>query len=452
VYLPKRDSAKMRPRSIPAMTDRAMQALYLLALEPLAETRGEPNSSGFRTARSPADATAPGFNGLAKRQSPPWIWAGDIRACFDTISHAWLLAHLPMEKAILQKWLCAGYLERHVFHPTEQGTPPGGTCSPVLANLPRDGLEPRLRTHYPKAKRAGKRAQVTVIRFADDFIVTGRTKALLEEEVKPLLEQFLRERGLELSAEKTRIIHLEDGVDFLGQNLRKYRGKLLIKPAKRHVQAFLAKGIIKAHKQAPAGTLVLLLNPVIRGWACLHQHVVSKHTFRAVDQAIFHTLWHWARRRHPTKPTRWVKAHYFDPVGGRHWVFHGAADGAERQLFAASSIAITRHIKVKGEANPFDPAWEGYFEHRLQVKMANTLKGRRQLLSLWKAQDGRCPICHQPITESTGWHSHHLIWRSKGGPDTAVNRVRLHPECHREVHSRQLLVVKPRPIGGGGVA
>jgi RNA-directed DNA polymerase len=426
VYLPKRDSAKMRPRSIPAMTDRAMQALYLLALEPLAETRGEPNSSGFRTARSPADATAPGFNGLAKRQSPPWIWAGDIRACFDTISHAWLLAHLPMEKAILQKWLCAGYLERHVFHPTEQGTPPGGTCSPVLANLPRDGLEPRLRTHYPKAKRAGKRAQVTVIRFADDFIVTGRTKALLEEEVKPLLEQFLRERGLELSAEKTRIIHLEDGVDFLGQNLRKYRGKLLIKPAKRHVQAFLAKGIIKAHKQAPAGTLVLLLNPVIRGWACLHQHVVSKHTFRAVDQAIFHTLW--------------------------HWVFHGAADGAERQLFAASSIAITRHIKVKGEANPFDPAWEGYFEHRLQVKMANTLKGRRQLLSLWKAQDGRCPICHQPITESTGWHSHHLIWRSKGGPDTAVNRVRLHPECHREVHSRQLLVVKPRPIGGGGVA
>jgi RNA-directed DNA polymerase len=180
-----------------------MQALYPLALEPLAETRGDPNSYGFRTARSPADAMAQGFNVLAKRQSPRWILEGDSRACFDTISHAWLLAHIPMEQAILQKWLCAGYLERHVFHPTEQGAPQGGTCSPVLANLTLDGLEPLLRTHYPKGRRAGKHAQVNVIRFADDFIVTGRTKALLEEEVKLLIEQFLRERGLELSAEKT---------------------------------------------------------------------------------------------------------------------------------------------------------------------------------------------------------------------------------------------------------
>jgi RNA-directed DNA polymerase len=214
-------------------------------------------------------------------------------------------------------------------------------------------------------------------------------------------------------------------VDVLGPHRRQYRGTFLLHPAQQNVQAFLAtvRGIIKAHKQGPAGTVVRLLNPVIRGWAGFHPHVVRTHTVRAVDHAIFHTLWPWARRRHPTKPTRWVKEHDFDTVGGRHWVFHGEADGADRQLFAACSIAITRHTKVKGEANPFDPAWEGYFEHRLQVKMANTLKGRRQLLSLWKAQDGRCPIGHQPITASTGWHSHHLIWRSKGGPDTAVNRL-----------------------------
>ena len=251
--------------------------------------------------------------------------------------------------------------------PTEQGTPQGGPCSPVLANLTLDGLERLLRERYPTNTRRGTRAQVNVIRYADDFIITGRSKALLQEEVKPLVEQFLRERGLELSDEKTRITHIEDGVDFLGQHLRKYRGKLLINPAKKNVQAFLAKvrGIIKAHKQTPAGTLILLLNPIIRGWAGYHRHVVSKRTFRAIDRAIFHTLWQWARRRHPTKPTRWVKDRYFGTVGGRHWVFHGEADGAERQLLAAASIPITRHIKVKGEANPFAPAWERYFQHRL---------------------------------------------------------------------------------------
>jgi RNA-directed DNA polymerase len=444
----------MRPLSIPCMADRAMQALYLLALEPLAETTGDPNSYGFRTGRSPADAIAQCFNALAKRHSPTWILEGDIRACFDTISHAWLLAHMPLDTALLQKWLRAGYMEQRILHPTEQGTPQGGPCSPVLANLTLDGLERLLRERYPKNTRRGTRAQVNVIRFADDFIVTGRTKALLQEEVKPLIEQFLRERGLELSDEKTRITHIEDGVDFLGQHLRKYRGKLLITPAKKNVQAFLAKvrGIIKAHKQTPAGTLILLLNPVIRGWAGYHQHVVSKRTFRAIDRAIFHTLWQWARRRHPTKPTHWVKDRYFGTAGGRHWVFHGEADGAERQLLAAASIPITRHIKVKGEANPFDPAWERYFEHRLSLKMTTTLKGRRQLLALWKAQNGLCPICHQPITEITGWHSHHILGRAKGGPDTTANRVLLHPDCHREVHSQALHVAKPRPARGVGVA
>jgi RNA-directed DNA polymerase len=196
---------------MPSMSARARQALYLRALEPLAATRGDPHSYGFRPARSPAEALAQGFNGLAKRQSPPWSLAGDIRACGDTSRHAGFLAPIPMEKAILQKWWCAGYLARHVFHPTEQGAPQGGTCSPVRANLTRDGLEPLRRAHYPKGRRAGKRAQVNVIRFADDCIVTGRTKALLEEEVKPLSEQLLRERGLDLAAEKPQITHLGTG-------------------------------------------------------------------------------------------------------------------------------------------------------------------------------------------------------------------------------------------------
>ena len=444
----------MCPLSIPCMTDRAMQALYLLALEPLAETRGDPHSYGFRTGRSPAHAIGQCFNALAKRPSPTWIFAGDIRACFATISHAWLLAHMPLDTALLQKWLRAGYMEQRVLHPTAQGTPQGGPCSPVRANLTLDGLERLLRERYPKHTRRGTRAQVNVIRDADDFIVTGKPKALLQEAVKPLIDQFLCERGLALSDAKTRITHIEDGVDFLGQHLRKSRGNLLITPAKKNVQAFLAKvrGIIKAQKQTPAGTLILLLNPVIRGWAGYHQHVVSKRTFRAIDRAIFPTLWQWARRRHPTKPTRWVNDRYFGPVGGRHWVLHGEAAGAERQLLAAASIPMTRPIKVQREANPFDPAWERYVEHRLSRKMTTTLQGRRQLLALWKAPTGLCPICHQPLTEITGWHSHHLLGRAKGGLDTTANRVLLHPDGHREVHRQAWHVAKPRPARGVGVA
>jgi RNA-directed DNA polymerase len=199
-----------------------------------------------------------------------------------------------MDKAILRKWLKAGFMEQAVLYPTEAGTPQGGICSPVLANLALDGLERKLRERYPKATARSRKAQVNLARFADDFIITGRTKALLEQEVRPLVEQFLRERGLELSAEKTRITHSEEGFDFLGQHVRKYHdGKVLIKPSRAAVAALLTKvrTIVKANKQATPGYLSSILNPVIRGWANYHCHVASKQTFRAVDNAIFLTFW-----------------------------------------------------------------------------------------------------------------------------------------------------------------
>ena len=208
-----------------------------------------------------------------------------------------------MDRAILRKWLKAGYMEKQVLHATEEGTPQGGIISPVLANLALDGLERRLREQYPvrgKGSEKGRRAGVHLIRYADDFIITGKTKELLEDEMKPLVESFLSERGLELSAEKTKITHIEEGFDFLGQNVRRYsHGKLWVKPSKKNIHTFLEKvrSHVKRSLHAPAWRLATDLNLMIRGWALYHRHVKSTRTFSSVDRAIFIALWRWACSR-----------------------------------------------------------------------------------------------------------------------------------------------------------
>jgi RNA-directed DNA polymerase len=457
IYIPKSSGDKMRPLSIPTMRDRAMQALYLLALDPVAETTADPNSYGFRTARSAADAIEACFIALCRNDRAQWILEGDIRSCFDQIAHEWLVAHIPMDKTILRKWLKAGYMENYRFHATVDGTPQGGIISPVLANMTLDGLEQLLISHFPKKGRPEKRAKVNFIRYADDFCVTGNSKELLEQEVKPLVEQFLRERGLQLSAEKTVITHIEQGFDFLGQTIRKYhrgkRTKFFITPSKKSVKAFLRKvrKRIKESRDLTAGELIAELNPMIRGWALYHRYVVSKAIFHAADHAIFQAIWDWARRRHRHKPRRWIKDKYFPDKGPNRWIFTGVLKDEEGQvkvvrLLLASSIRIERHTKVRAEANPYALDWETYFEKRLDVQMNARLKGKRWLIHLWKEQQGLCPVCHQKITKITGWHSHHLLWRSKGGSDRVENRVLLHPTCHQQVHNQGLHVEKPRPV------
>ena len=455
VYIPKSDGKTMRPLGIPTMKDRAQQALHLLALDPVVETTADHNSYGFRQQRSCADAIEQCFNTLSK-PNPQWILEGDIKSCFDRISHDWLLAHVPMDRAILQKWLKSGYMEKHVLHETADGTPQGGIISPALSNCALDGLERLLKekfpTKRPHSSLGGKFACVNLIRYADDFIITGRTKELLEGEIKPLVEQFLQERGLELSPAKTVITHVEKGFDFLGQNVRKYpNGKLLIKPSKKNVKVFLdgIRKIIKGALGMSAAELINWLNPKIRGWANYHRHAVSKRVFQRVDRAIFISLWQWARRRHQQKSRGWLKQKYFERQGHNNWRFFGESCDHEGiphrvRLLLASRTPIQRHVKVKGEANPHDPAYATYFEKREGDHMAETFRGTRTLRFLWYFQRGLCPVCSTKITQITGWRLHYCVPRVAGGSTSPENRVLLHPECHDRVHRQCVFLPPPR--------
>jgi RNA-directed DNA polymerase len=457
VYIPKSNN-KLRPLGIPTMKDRAMQALYALALEPVAETTADPHSYGFRPQRCTADAIQHCFIALAPHGRAQWILEGDIKSCFDNISHDWLLANIPMDKAMLRKWLKAGYIDSGKLFPTEAGTPQGGIISPILANMTLDGLQATVDQISLSTARRGLVAKLNMVRYADDFIVTGASKEILQDEILPAIETFFEKRGLKLSKEKTRITRIEDGFDFLGQNLRKYNGKLLIKPSKKNIKTFLNKvrGLINGNPTARQVDLIKQLTPVIRGWARYHRYIVAKEIFNHVDAAIWNTLWRWAKRRHPNKGRTWIRKKYFWTIGGRSWVFAAYSghtkDGRMKfdQLPYAADEPIKRYTKVRSEANPFDPAWEPYFEERLGVKMKDNLADRRKLVHLWLDQDGTCPMCEQAITKETGWHLHHITQRVNGGGDQPENLVLLHPNCHRKVHSQEIPVKKPARPGKAG--
>lgn len=426
----KKSNGKLRPLGIPTMKDRAMQALYAMSLEPLAETSGDNFSYGFRKGRSTADAMVRIHTLLSRRISPEWVLEGDIKGCFDHISHEWLLGHIPMDKAMLKKWLKSGFVFNGELFPTEEGTPQGGIISPILANMTLDGIQELLASKFPIAMKNGKeiRHKINLVRYADDFIVTGDSEEILKDEVKPLIAEFLAERGLTLSEEKTLVTHVDDGFDFLGFNVRRYNGTLLTKPSKDRVKKFTAKikEVIKRNASSTQHDLIFTLNPIIKGWGEYYQFSAATEIYRKVDNAIFQKLWRWCLRRHHNKGLGWIKNRYFHKIGNRDWVFSTEESGRDKQcsLISLTNIKIKKYPQLKAAYNPYDPAWEDYTEQRAVIKMKFSLKGRKSLIYMWEKQDRKCPLCGQPITKETPW-------RTMFADDSKKTRVLVHDKCFR---------------------
>jgi RNA-directed DNA polymerase len=375
VFIEKPGKKKKRPLGIPTMYDRAMQALYALALGPVAETIADIASFGFRKFRSAQDACEQAFNCLSRNNSARWILEGDIKGCFDNINHEWLLDNIPMDKSILKQFLKAGFVYKHHLNPTKAGTPQGGIISPVLANMTLDGIERVISDKYYTGKiwKGRNPRKVNFARYADDFIVTADSEETAKE-IKELIEVFLKERGLELSEEKTLITHIDQGFDFLGWNFRKYKGKLLIKPSKKSIDNVKQKisDMINKGKAWKQEDLIGALNPIITGWTNYHQSVVSKETFSKLDNLVWNMLWRWAKRRHPKKSRSWIAKRYWHNEGLRNWVF----STKKNKLKLFSDTKIVRHTCLKLDRNPYlDKEYFDVRRYKMRArKMANKPK------------------------------------------------------------------------------
>lgn len=376
IYIEKFGKTEKRPLGIPTMRDRAMQALQLLALEPVAETTADRISFGFRKYRSPEDAREYAFRILSRKDSPQWILEGDIKSCFDKISHEWMMEHIPTDKRILKEFMKCGYINKGKLYPTTEGSPQGGVISPTYANMVLDGMEPMILNVYWRSKVKKtfgvkyNSHKVHMVRFADDFIVTASDKETLEA-IKQMLESFLRERGLTLSMEKTVITHINSGFDFLGWNFRKFKGKLIIKPSSKSMRKVTKKisEIIKNNRTTKQEILIQRLNQVLIGWANYHQGTCAKKCFGTIDNRTWKILWKWAKRRHPNKKHQWIVDKYWKEYKGRRWAFR-----TEKSiLFSMSDMPIVRKSQMALDKNAFLD--KEYFQkrsqkHRQKRKMA----------------------------------------------------------------------------------
>jgi len=445
VWIPKPGKAERRPLGIPTMLDRSKQALAKMALEPEWEAKFEPNSYGFRPGRSCHDAIAAIF--LAIRYKPKFVLDADIKGCFDNINREALLKKLHTYTNLrhaIKGWLRAGVMEGIDFTPTKQGTPQGGVISPLLANIALHGLEEAITKGYKRTEE-----QPFLVRYADDFVVLHSDKGKIDQIAVTITAQ-LADMGLTLSPSKTRVTHTltpyqeNVGFDFLGFSIRQFpvgkthtgrspQGrslgfKTIIKPEKEGIKQHLreTKRRLRRLRSRPQWQIIKELNPVIRGWTNYYRTVVSSKVFNGCDNVLWHQLRQWTRRRHPNKGSQWIRKKYWKTEENCQWMF-ATPEGAKLRWHR--NTHIRRHVKVRGEASPYDGRLL-YWSQRLKTHPLLT----GTLAKALQRQNGRCGWCGLLFTDEDIIEIDHRD-RDRNN-NASTNLFALHRHCHDERHAK----------------